>query len=229
MLCVLPKYRGQGIGTELLFVSEEYIRSQGYTEVQFCDGVDYITPGIPMYEGNVEFFEKHGYQHSWGTTECVDMNLSLSDFDPGEYRIGDTIRNIQYRWAVPEDLDRIIDCVDDAWSEFTQYYRNETLYDGKHSQSVLIALCDNIVCGTLIVSNQTEAKGLGSVGCTTTRHDYQRRGIATTMVKLGTRYLYEIGLPTAYLGYTYTEIIPMYARSGYQVCMKYFMGKKQLL
>lgn len=28
--------------------------------------------------------------------------------------------------------------------------------------------------------------------------------------------------------YTYTAIIPMYARSGYRVSMKYFMGEKQL-
>ena len=54
------------------------------------------------------------------------------------------------------------------------------------------------------------------------------RGIATRMVRLGTKYLQSLGLSQAFLGYTYTDIIPMYERSGYRVCQKYLMAKKSL-
>lgn len=228
MLCVHPAYRGQGIGSGLLTEAETEIREAGYDTVQFCDGVEYITPGIPLYEGNQAFFEKRGYAHSWGDCECVDMRMELRDFSATENSIGDTIRGIRYRWAEPADIPEITACVEDAWQEFTVYYQDAALYDPRNSQRVLLALDGETVCGTLIVSNGTEQARIGSVGCTATKKAYQGRGIATTMVKLGTKYLRDAGLPTAFLGYTYTDIIPMYSRSGYTVCMKYMMAKKTM-
>jgi RimJ/RimL family protein N-acetyltransferase len=56
---------------------------------------------------------------------------------------------------------------------------------------------------------------------------HQGKGIATTMVRLGTKYLKDIGLSHAFLGYTYTDILAMYRRAGYEVCMEYFMGEKK--
>lgn len=228
LFCVAPEFRGRGIGSALLLESEEYIAGNGYEEVCFCDGDDYITPGIPLYEGNREFFEKRGYVHSWGEDECVDMQQDLSGFNYAEQEVGDTINGVTYRWAYASDLPAVLDSVESAYPEFVDYYKAPWMYEAESASRVLAAFCDGKVCGTLMVENQTEAPGVGSVGCTATRKEYQGRGIATTMVKLGTRYLKELGLPKAYLGYTYTDIIPMYGKSGYEVSMKYFMGKKRV-
>lgn len=227
MLCVLPEKRGQGIGTALVQEAEDYVRGQEYEEIRFCNGPGYITPGIPNYDGVWAFFKKRGYIHSWGDGECVDMKMDLKNFEHKEHSVGDTLNGYTYRWAIAEDIPAIADCVDTAEENFTKYYRNEVLYTGS-SQRVLIAEDGDLVCGALIVSAETEQKGVGSVGCTATREDRQGRGIATTMVKLGTKYLYDLGLPTAFLGYTYTGIIPMYGRAGYKVCMKYMMAVKAL-
>ena len=228
MLCVLPEYRKDGIGSALLRETEEYVKAQGYDEIRFCDGVEYITPGIPNFDGSWEFFQKRGYTHSWGDGECVDMSMPLENYAHKEYSVGDTVNGYLYRWAELKDIPAIADCVDTAEENFTKYYRNEALYNGTSTQRVLIAEDGDLVCGTLIVSVGTEMKGLGSVGCTATRADRQGRGIATTMVKLGTKYLYDVGLPTAFLGYTYTGIIQMYGRAGYKVCRKYMMAVKKL-
>jgi predicted acetyltransferase len=64
--------------------------------------------------------------------------------------------------------------------------------------------------GALIVSIEKECKSMGSVGCTATVHKYRNKGIATNMILLGTKYLKDIGLRKAFLGYTYTYIINMY-------------------
>ena len=228
MLCVLPVYRGKGIGSALLTEAEAYVKAQGYDEIRFCNGVEYITPGVPDYDGSWAFFQKRGYTHDWGDCECVDMRMELKDYAHNAYSVGDTVNGYLYRWAELCDIPAIADCVDTAEENFTKYYRNEALYDGSTSQRVLIAEDNGLVCGTLIVSMGTEQEGLGSVGCTATRAERQGRGIATTMVKLGTKHLRDIGLPTAFLGYTYTDIIPMYGRAGYKVCRKYMMAVKAL-
>ena len=228
MLCVLPEWRGKGIGSALLEEAEAYIRANGHGEVRFCDGPEYITPGIPEYAGVWDFFKKRGYVHGWGDCECVDMKMTLADFACKEHSVGDTVNGYLYRWAELKDIPAIADCVDTAEEDFTQYYRDEALYNGKSSQRVLVAEDGDLICGTLIVSVETEQAGVGSVGCTATRYDRQGRGIATNMVKLGTKYLYDLGLPTAFLGYTYTDIVRMYGRSGYEICMKYMMAVKTL-
>lgn len=228
MLCVLPEHRIHGIGSALLAETEAYIRANGYDEIRFCNGPGYIAPGVPQYEGVWDFFTNRGYTHDWGDCECVDMSMPLKDFTHKEHSVGDTVNGYLYRWAVKDDIPAIADCVDTAEADFTKYYRNEALYTGESSQRVLIALDGDLVCGALIVSAETEQAGLGSVGCTATRADRQGKGIATTLVKLGTKYLYDLGLPTAFLGYTYTDIIRMYARAGYAVCMKYMMAVKPL-
>ena len=84
------------------------------------------------------------------------------------------------------------------------------------------------IAGALHVCREIEGKGVGSVGCTVTMRRHQGKGIATAMVRLGTRHLKDTGLSQAFLGYTYTDIVGMYGRAGYRVCMEYFMAEKIL-
>ncbi len=227
LLCTAPSHRNKGAASRLLNKAEEHISQGGHTSVKFCDGATYITPGIPMINRVEDHFIKRGYVHSWGGAECVDMDLNLSEFDYDEHKVGDMIDGIRYRVANFTDLHGLVDCVNDAEPNFTKYYENKALYEANTTEIVFVAECENIVCGALIVSIEASQKGVGEVGCTVTRVSYRGRGIATNLVRLGTRYLKDVGLEKAFLGYTYTDIIPMYQRSGYDVCMKYFMGEKK--
>lgn len=248
MLCVHPDDRNRGIGSSLFEKCEEAIRAAGHESVLLSAGRMYLTPGAPMefpgYEHNRAFLEKRGYIHTWGDGECVDMMLDMNDISDLGIRIGDTVpakskkidldpsdpdNRMTYRFAAPDDLEKTVDCVAEALDHFVQYYRNPAPYRCEGGDRVLIAENGNgKVCGALLVTAGGEAAGLGSVGCTSTRASYQGRGIATNMVKAGTMYLKEQGMTHGYLGYTYTEIIPMYGRAGYKVSMKYFMGEKKL-
>lgn len=84
------------------------------------------------------------------------------------------------------------------------------------------------VVGTLIISAETEGKGLGSVGCTTVKRAYQGKHIAVNLVVLGTKYLRDIGLKEAFLGYTYSGLEHLYGYAGYEICIYYMMAKKRL-
>lgn len=76
-----------------------------------------------------------------------------------------------------------------------------------HQQRVLVAIKNGKIVGTLIVSAETEAEGVGNVGYTCVASNETHQGIATNMVKLGTRYLKDIGLKEASLSYTYSAVV----------------------
>jgi ribosomal protein S18 acetylase RimI-like enzyme len=228
LLCVDKSFQNRGIGAELLKQSENDMVSNGYDKIVIGAGKDYIMPGIPMNNGAHNFFIKYGYKHSWGDCGCFDMSQMLKDFDYNEHTIGDTINGITYRWATEDDICNIVKCVTDAEESFVKYYKNETLYEEGTKTPVIIAVKGNEVLGTLIVNVETEGKGIGSIGCTATVHKHRNKGIATNMVNLGTKYLKDMDLRIAFLGYTYTDIVNMYGRAGYKVCMEYYMGEKIL-
>lgn len=243
MLCVDEQYRNKGLGTILLNESEKIIKENGYDEIKVGVGFDYLAPGIPtskkyyasenekLYSGlntkSSDFFEKRGYIHSWDCN-CFDMFLPLKEFYKTDYSIGSVIDGILYRWATIEDLDNIVKCVDDAEENFTKYYKNEKLYDETNNQRVLVALRDNEVVGTLIVSIETEAKDLGCVGCTTVKHSCRGKHIGVNIVIVGTNYLKDIGLTNANLSYTYTGMDHMYGYSGYKISCYYMMARKKI-
>ena len=246
MLCVDKEYRQRGIGEKLLNDSENYILGNGFDKVSIGVGDNYLMPGIPMatkpYEEVLKedkiypdvnndaynFFYKRGYIHSWEDANCFDMRSDLDNLSFPNESIGDTIDGITYRFANSSDIPKILECTDDAEKSFSKYYKNEKLYDEESKQVVLIATCNNEVCGTLIISIETEAPGLGSVGCTTVSHKYRGKHIGVNMVVLGTKYLKSLGLKNGYLGYTYSGLDKMYGYAGYKICVYYAMAQKQL-
>lgn len=228
LLCVDKNFQNRGIGKKLLKQSEEQIAAHDFSKVVIGAGKDYIMPGIPMNNGAHNFFKKHGYSHAWGDCGCFDMSQSLADFAGCEHNIGDNINGITYRWADIGDFDKTINCAKDAKESFVEYYQDKRLYEKGNKITVLVAEKDNEILGSLHVCIETEQKGYGSVGCTTTMHKHRGKGIATNMVMLGTKHLKDINLKHAFLSYTYTYILGIYAKAGYKVCMEYFMGEKAL-
>ena len=240
MLCVDPPYRHRGIGSRLLEKSEQLVKSQEYSFLTVGAGRHYLMPGVPtdtmpvtesllpakLYDGldnaAVEFFCKWGYRHNWDCN-CFDMRLELAEFSVASEE-GDVV----YRWAKPEDLPAVICCTDDAHQEFSRYYQNGSLYTGFGDQRVLIAETDGRAAGALIVSFETEGKGLGSVGCTAVSHGYRGQHIGMNLVIHGTEKLKDAGLEHAFLGYTYSGLDRMYGHAGYQICVYYFMAQKDL-
>ena len=248
LLVVDEKYRNQGIGTDLSNKCEELIIKNGFNEIKLGVGFNYLIPGVPtskkytdsVYENLYpeindnasNFFEKRGYIHSWGKCNCFDMKMSLSDFVKNENNIGDKINGILYRWSTIDDLNDIIECSDDACQyqdeKFSKYYNNKDLYDENNNQRVLVAVKNNKIVGTLIVSIETEGKDLGCVGCTCVSFKETHQKIGTNLVRLGTKYLKDIGLKNASLSYTYTGLDKMYGYSGYKISCYYMMGKKKI-
>ena len=248
LLVVDKEYQNKGIGKSLLEECENTIIKNGFDKIILGVGFNYLMPGVPTskrYNPSVNekldplmndiasnFFEKRGYVHSWGKYNCFDMKLKLSEFNQNEYSVGDTINDIYYRWATIDDLEKIIICADDACQfqdeKFSKYYKNSALYNENNNQRVLVAIKDDKIVGTIIVSIETEGKDLGCVGCTCVLYKETHQKIGTNMVKLGTKYLKDIGLKNASLSYTYSGLDKLYGASGYEISTYYFMGEKKI-
>ena len=228
LLCVDKEYQNQGIGTGLLEKAESFILSGGFDKVVLGAGKDYIMPGVPMNNGVHEFFIKRGYIHSWGDCGCLDMDQMLEDYDYNDFSIGDTINEITYRWAAESDIKAVIECVSDAEENFVKYYLDKKLYVSGTDTPVLIAEKDGEVLGVVMTGIITGDDKTGTLNCAATSQKHRNKGIATTLVRLGTKHLKDMGLKKSFLSYTYTDIIGIYGKAGYKVCMEYFMGEKEL-
>lgn len=276
MLCVDKPYRNRGIGSRLLSRSETAVRENGYSEITAGTGssdTDYLMPGVPtsrryfeaqgeeLYDGldasASDFFTKRGYIHD-RDCDCFDMRFKLRDFDDKGHDIGDRIDGIVYRWAEPSDRKAVFDCTDNACTEFTRWYRDDSLYQPYGDERVLIAADNDTVAGALIVSTDSEnapdvniyneltsieisaqkeetpARGcvsrhsIGSIGCTAVRTGYRGRHIASNLALLGTKHLRDAGMTDGYLSYTYTGLDRLYGYAGYKICVYFMMAKKQL-
>lgn len=245
MLCVDEHMRGRGIGSELLAESENVMRGRGFDSVRVGAGDEYLVPGVPvrtpphdealplrldawLNDDARRFFEKRGYVHDWGECNCFDMRMELKELPCDAPAVGEERAGILCRWAREEDMPAACACTDDAEPSFTRYYADKTLYVPGNPSRALVAECEGGVRGVLIVSRETEGKGLGSVGCTAVANAWQGRGIASRMVLTGTRSLRDSGLEQGFLGYTYSGLERLYGRSGYRVSALYFMARKAL-
>lgn len=243
LFCVDEKYRNRGIGSRLLESAEQLVKDCGYDRLVVGAGFDYITPGVPtskrwfdsenealtpgLDETASDFFTKRGYIHAW-ECNCFDMKCLLTHFAEGSPQAGDVVEGITYRWAVLDDLEQVCACTDDAYSEFTEYYRQEGLYHADSPARVLIAVLGEEVVGTLIVTAGDGRQKLGSVGCTTVRPAFRGRHIAVNLVIAANGYLKKKGMEEVYLSYTYSGLDHMYGYAGYQICIYYMMAEKIL-
>ena len=77
-----------------------------------------------------------------------------------ESNVGDTINGVTYRWAIVEEIPKIVECADDACqyqdTKFSKYYVNEKLYQEDNDQRVIVAEKDNQIVGCIIVSFENE-------------------------------------------------------------------------
>jgi len=226
LLLVDSCFQGQGIGTSLLKESEEIIGTGGFDKITLGVGSDYIVPGVPMVNNAHRFFEKHGYYHSWEDMRCIDLSISLDDFHSDEYKPGDTVDGILYRFANENDKKGIFSCCKEDAEDFIEYYSNDELYEPDSSDPVLVAEINGEIVAALMIGVESKKRKLGYAGSIITSPRHRGKGIATNILKTGTSHMKNIGLKNIWLSYTYSEILNIYTRIGYKVCMEYFMGEK---
>lgn len=241
MLAVDKEYRGHGIGTALLEMSEEYIKSKGYDHVVFGVGLmSYFAPGVPtstmlvempespeLWEGleayPAEFVKRRGYNHASGCN-IFDMDMPLTDATEFPVHHGETKDGVTYRFASIEDKEGIMACCKAGADYFAGYYQDDNFYTTDSDERVLVADIDGDIVGCLLVMTYSET---GEIGCVTVAPKARGKKIGTNMSIAATSYIKDKGCSRAFLSYTYSGLDKMYGKAGYKICAYYYMAKKE--
>jgi GNAT superfamily N-acetyltransferase len=220
-------YQKRGIGTSMLEEIEAHVKAAGFDKIKFYQGG--FMPGIPTKNNAHEFFIKRGYVNSWGENNVLDMSMMLEDFTWDEHKTGDTIDGVLYRFAVKDDIEGIVKCCEAGASYFSRFYQGEERYKPESLSKAIVAVENGEIAAAVMIGPDGTKESLGTLGCTVTAPKFRGRGLASTLVKLGTRYMKEeLGVKEAWLAFTHTGIANVYYRSGYKILMEYYMGEKVL-
>lgn len=220
LLCVAEAYRKQGIGTQLLNESEQYIRNLGADRIHLGKGKYYLLQGVPTEpHDTVEFFIKRGYSADWTST---NMSIDLTKFSADALTIPMAPNNIVYRFAEPADHESLFAAIEKAKGAWKQVY--ETCVD-----PVFVALEDDEVIGFGVLSPMGGRFGsadekVGCIGCVGVVPSKREKGIGRQMVVRGMEWLKSQKCTSIEL--RYVEIVDWYRKIGFEPTRLQWMGEK---
>ena len=229
LICVHPEFQRRGIGTALLEAAEDAMSRRCFEDtIHIGAGDGYIFPGVPKDHGMNDWFLQRGYIHDWGDCGCFDMDLDLTQTSENYEPLESVISGIRYRYAKLTDREALLTCVAEGEVDFVPYYEEEEQYEDGTKTPILVAVDGEQIVGAIMIDMGTRIVGEGTVGCTVTHPQYRGKGIATYLVRIATGILKAQGLERASLQYTYTDILKLYQRSGYQVSKEYYMAAEKM-
>jgi GNAT superfamily N-acetyltransferase len=222
LLCVDENYRNQGIGTDLLRLSEQHIKMD-FNKIQLgLSRNTYLFCGVPMndFSDSHTFFEKHGYSGKWVS---FDMIIDLSKYNHiPELNNKDTNILIRHRRNDPEDIENAASCgeIIDGWGEI---YRSST--------DLIVAEADGKIIGGVSVDPDfclfpKSLKEAGSFGCLGVLEEYRNCGIGMKLCQEALHILKNSGCQICHIGYTWLDW--WYGKLGAVKYTNYWMGEKKL-
>lgn len=213
LLCVLPEYRGRGVGAHLLELCERGILSDGFKKAVL--GGDMLPGAVAESRG---FFERQGYAFGG---EFNEMELRLS-----ELRFPDEKAPCGARFGFFNgeltDLHCAVAEVDEEWVQY--FDRKEDVFCGYDEGGELASFCivgedeDCLLCDGI-------AK-VGSIGCVGTLPEFRRKGISLNMVAHAAELLKESGSGKVFIHWTHLD--KWYAKLGAVTFLKFSPAEKEL-
>ena len=225
LMCVNPRMQKKGYGKKLLHRSEKLIQKKQYNQIILGCGRNYLFPGVPMkeVESSKSFFERFGYHADW---ECVDMELSLKDFNLKTIKIPPLLANMQFGFVDKSRRNELLDLVRSVDENWVRYYQNNL-------DSAYVAILDGKIVGFQLVDwsdpinivNVTDI--YGTVGCVGVKKQERGQGIGINMVANGMMELKLRGCTKVFIGFTHLE--NWYSQLGSKTIQRYWMGAKNIV
>lgn len=222
LLCVDPDYRNQGIGSNLLKLSEEKISRSGAQRIILGRGSHYLFQGVPTDdEAAQSFFADRGYSALWVS---ANMALQTNDYDPDRFPIPKAPEGLLFRIATEEDRESVLQAVATVQENWVRYYRSCT-------DPILLAILDSKIVGFEILEADGGIFGtalckVGAFGCVGVIRSARERGIGRQMVAKAIEWLKYQGCDSVHL--RYVELVDWYERLGFRTVGLQWMGEKSL-
>lgn len=214
LICVLPEYRRNGLGRDLLLRCEEHIISKGFDEINI-GGTD-----SPLFIGTVPdsagFFEKYGYVFEEKYAEMLinSQDLRQADREPSP--------DVKFGFY-GGDMRSLRQAVADVEDEWVQYFDDCEVFCG-FAGNEIASFCIVEEDAECLLSNGS--RKVGSIGCVGTVPRFRRRGIGLKMVELAARELARRGCDTLFIHYTW--VYDWYAKLGFKTFLWQLPGVKRL-
>ncbi len=218
LLCVLPEFQGEGIGSFLLRRAEACARESG-AETLTVGGTSPSRLLIGAPEQSVGFFVKHGYTAGESYEE---MKGDLSSFRAEDYDlpVPDGVVFGWYRGDAAA-LREAIAAVDEDWP---QYFGPDSPTFCAMANGEIASFCNVEIWENCLLSNGRNK--VGAPGCVGTVPKFRRQGIGLKMVALACEELKKQGCDTCYIHYT--GVGHWYARLGIKTFLTWRFCKKRL-
>lgn len=224
VLCVHPEFRNRGTGTELLNESESYIKSRGYDRVILGRSSRDLFWGAVMDTMSHRFFESRGYRAYNG---CLCMYLFRENFDyEGFVKNHPCPDNVEFRIhdaSLPDDICDAVNSVEPKWVRFYRDHGGVKVITaecgGRTAGFVTVDTC----AGTIITD---EGNRTGLPGYLGVVPEYRCRGIGLRLIAFASQYMFSCGCTEVFLNYT--SLDSWYAGAGFEECLWYWMGEKNL-
>lgn len=225
LLCVLPDYRGRGIGSKLLRECEKTISANGFDKAVLGGDsqlfIGAVTPEEQWNDMRNRFFEREGYTAANG---CIEMKMSLADFDFDKLDIPVCPENVSFGYIGEEEKEELYAAVRAVNPEWTVFFTFES--------PVYTAKLDGKIAGFCIVDEDADTiisngeNNVGVIGCVGVVPEMRRNGIGLAMVANATQDIKNKGCDDSFIHYTYLDW--WYGRLGYKTFLRYWFGEKDL-
>ena len=217
LLCVLPAYQKQGIGSRLLHRAEEKARHEGAEKMTVGGAGSRLFPGMPVQARG--FFEKRGYTVGAGYEE---MKGDLASFHAADYDLP-VPPGVSFGWyhGTPEALREAVAAVDETW---VQYFGPDSPTYCAMADGEIASFCNVDVWEDCLLSNGKNK--VGAPGCVGTVPQFRKKGIGLKMVALACEELKKQGCDTCFIHYT--GVGRWYARLGIQTFLTWHCCEKRL-
>ena len=217
LLCVLPEFQKQGIGSQLLRQAEDKARQAGAEKMTVGGRDSRLFPGMP--EQSRGFFEKHGYTVGVGFEE---MKGDLTRFRPDDFDLP-VPQGVSFGWyhGLLEPLHEAVAAVDPDWVKY--YGENSPTYCATLNDEIA-SFCNAEIWENCLVSNGKNK--VGAPGCVGTVPRFRRQGIGLKMVAMACEELKKQGCDTCFIHYT--GVGHWYARLGIQNILTWHFCEKRL-
>lgn len=226
LVCVVPNFRGKGIGHSLMQKSEELIAKNGFSTA-VLGGEDSglfigaVTPEEQWKNMQNKFFENEGYRARNG---CIEMKMSLADFDPDSVTVPPCPDNTVFGYIDESRREELSAAVKAVSADWVKYFDLGSPVFAAEIDGNIAGFCIiDVNADTIISSGENN---VGVIGCVGVVPQYRRRGIGLTMVSKAMADIKQKGCSDVFIHYTYLDW--WYGKLGIKTFLHCWFGEKEL-
>lgn len=236
LFCVEPKYRKQGIGTQLLKLVENAAIKKGKKQLYLGRDYNNYFPGLPVdLQSSTNWFEKRNFEKTYDTYDLIKV-INCPEND----KIKLKNNNIIFRTATINDKEALIEFAHRNWPGRWEKEIRDYFELGGNGEEYALAVDNNIICAFAKMSLPTTKTSLisysltwkkrfnklGGIGPLGVDVSYRKRNLGFDIVAFANNILIDNAASDIIIDWT--GLTDFYRKMGFEVFKSYTYMTKDL-